>query len=106
MPYYGMAISFLPPDKFPVDPASGEFAGGDIRNQIRRVMENLSAVPEASGRCLENVVKSALFLGNIDDFAEFDEAYYEFFRVSHLRDPHSENISQTRLGWRPRSSPW
>ncbi len=65
--------------QIPVDPASGQFAGGDTRNQIRRAMENLPAVPKASGRCFENVVKSALFLGNIDDFAEFDEAFYEFF---------------------------
>ena len=65
--------------QIPIDPASGEFVGGDIRNQTRRVMENLSAVLEASGSCLENVVKATVFLGNIDDFAEFDMTYREYF---------------------------
>lgn len=65
--------------QIPIDPASGEFVGGDIRNQTRQVMENLSAVLEASGSCLESVVKATVFLGNIDDFAEFDKTYREYF---------------------------
>ncbi len=65
--------------QIPIDPASGEFVGGDIRKQTRQVMENLSAVLEASGSCLDNVVKATVFLGNIDDFSEFDKTYREFF---------------------------
>ena len=65
--------------QIPIDPASGEFVGGDICNQTRRVMENLTAVLEASGSCLANVVKATVFLGNIDDFAEFDKTYREYF---------------------------
>ena len=42
-------------------------------------MENLTAVLDASGSCLENVVKATVFLGNIDDFAEFDKTYREYF---------------------------
>ena len=65
--------------QIPIDPASGEFVGGSIRHQTRRVMENLSAVLEEAGSSLENVVKATVFLGNIDDFTEFDNAYREFF---------------------------
>ena len=65
--------------QIPIDPASGAFVGGDICNQTRRVMENLTAVLDASGSCLENVVKATVFLGNIDDFAEFDKTYREYF---------------------------
>ena len=65
--------------QIPIDPATGEFVGGDICNQTRRVMENLSAVLEASGSCLENVVKATVFLDDIDDFAEFDKTYREYF---------------------------
>ena len=75
--------------QIPIDPANGEFVGGDIRNQTRRV-ENLSAVLEASGSCLENVGKATVFLSNIDDLAECNEAYREFLQVSHPHDPHSE----------------
>ncbi len=65
--------------QIPIDPASGEFVGGDIRNQTRRVLKNLSAVLEASDSCLENVVKATVFLSDIGDFAEFDQTYREFF---------------------------
>lgn len=65
--------------QIPIDPANGEFVGGDICHQTRRVMENLTAVLEAAGSCLENVVKATVFLGDIDDFAEFDKTYREYF---------------------------
>ena len=65
--------------QIPIDPATGEFVGGDIRKQTRRVMENLSAVLEASGSCLGNVVKATVFLADINDFAEFDKTYREYF---------------------------
>ena len=65
--------------QIPIDPASGEFVGGDICNQTRRVMQNLSAVLEASGSCLANVVKATVFLADIEEFKEFDRTYREFF---------------------------
>lgn len=62
-----------------LDPSSGELVGGSIADQTRRCMQNLSAVLEAAGSNLEKVVKVTVFLADIADYAEFNEAYAEFF---------------------------
>ena len=62
-----------------LDPASGEFIGGSVGDQTRACMNNLSAVLEAAGSSLEKLVKVTIFLTNIDDFAEVNEAYASFF---------------------------
>jgi 2-iminobutanoate/2-iminopropanoate deaminase len=63
----------------PLDPASGELVTGSIADQTRRCMENLAAVLEAAGTSFANVVKVTAFLTDMADFAEFNEAYGEFF---------------------------
>ncbi|MDQ3982481.1 MAG: RidA family protein, partial [Actinomycetota bacterium] len=63
----------------PLDPATGELVGGTIADQTRRCMENLAAVLEAAGSGFANVVKVTVFLTDMDDFAELNEAYGEFF---------------------------
>lgn len=62
-----------------LDPRSGEFMGGPVGDQARACMNNLSAVLEAAGSALENAVKVTIFLTDIDDFAEVNEAYASFF---------------------------
>ena len=56
------------------DPATGELADG-IEAQTERVLANLGAVLEAAGASLADVVKTTCFLGNINDFAAFNEVY-------------------------------
>ena len=51
----------------------------DIRSQTRRVLLNIQAVLEASGTSLENAVRTTVFLKNMDDFAEMNSVYGEFF---------------------------
>jgi 2-iminobutanoate/2-iminopropanoate deaminase len=63
----------------PLDPASGELISGTVADETRRCMDNLSAVLEASGTTLGNVVKVTAFLADIGDFAEFNEAYADYF---------------------------
>jgi 2-iminobutanoate/2-iminopropanoate deaminase len=63
----------------PLDPATGELVGGSIADQTRRCLENLSAVLRAAGASLDDVVKVNAFLIDMGDFAEFNEAYGEFF---------------------------
>ena len=65
--------------QIPLDPASGELVGGTIADQTRRCMENLSAVLEAAGSSLGNVVKVTAFLTDMGDFPEFNDAYAGFF---------------------------
>jgi len=65
--------------QIPIDPQSGRIVGGDIREQTRRVLENLKAVLEAAGAGLEHVVKTTVFLADMGDFAGMNEAYAEYF---------------------------
>ncbi len=62
-----------------IDPATGQFEENDIRKQTRRVLENLKAVLEAAGSDLQHVVKTTVFLKNMDDFAAMNEVYAEYF---------------------------
>ena len=65
-----------------LDPRSNEFIGGDIRQQTERAMENLKAVVEAAGSNLHHVVKSTVFLKDMNDFAAMNEAYGKYFTAA------------------------
>lgn len=58
---------------------SGEMLDGDIKEQTRQVLTNLSEVLIASGSSLDNVIKTTIFLDSMDDFATVNEIYAEFF---------------------------
>ena len=62
-----------------LNPATGTVAGDDIKEQTKRVCENLKAVCEAAGTSLEKVVKTTCFLADINDFAKFNEIYGNYF---------------------------
>lgn len=62
-----------------LDPASGQLVAGDIRAQTERVLKNLQAVLEAAGSSLTAVVKTTVFLGDLNDFAAMNEVYARFF---------------------------
>lgn len=63
-----------------LDPATGQFLGGDIKTQTRRVLQNLSAVLEAAGSSMDRVVKTTVFLKDINDFGPMNEEYGSFFK--------------------------
>jgi 2-iminobutanoate/2-iminopropanoate deaminase len=65
--------------QIPLDPRTGELVGGSIGDQTRRCMQNLAAVLEAGGSSLDAILKTTVFLANIDDYSEFNEAYATFF---------------------------
>ncbi len=65
--------------QIPLDPATGEVVGADIREQTHRVCQNLKEVLEASGSSIENAVKTTCFLAEMSDFAEFNKVYGEYF---------------------------
>ncbi|MAS32422.1 MAG: reactive intermediate/imine deaminase [Anaerolineaceae bacterium] len=60
-------------------PGTKEFADGGIQGQTAQVLENLKGVLEASGSQLEKVVKTTVFLANMDDFAAMNEIYARYF---------------------------
>jgi len=65
--------------QIPLDPATGAPVAGDIAAQTRRVMQNLQAVLEAAGTSLGAVVKTTIFLADLDDFAVVNEVYGGYF---------------------------
>ncbi len=62
-------------------PKTGELNTGGIEDQTRQVLQNLSAVLEAAGTSLDNVVKATVFLQDMNDFASMNKVYAEFFKV-------------------------
>jgi 2-iminobutanoate/2-iminopropanoate deaminase len=66
--------------QIPLDPRSGEMVGaGDVRAQAERVMENLGAVLAAGGASFGTVVKTTIFLADLQDFGAVNEIYGRYF---------------------------
>ena len=65
--------------QIPIDPATGQFVEGGVREQTAQVLRNLSRVLEAAGSSLGRVVKTTVFLADMDDFAAMNEVYAGFF---------------------------
>ena len=65
--------------QIPMDAATGEMVAGDIAAQTRKVIENLTAVIEAAGFSLRDVVKCSCFLQDMNDFTAFNAVYGEYF---------------------------
>ena len=64
-----------------LDPATGELVKGGIAEQSRQVLLNVKNVLEAAGTGLDNVVKTTVFLKDINDFAAMNAVYSEFFKT-------------------------
>ena len=65
--------------QLPIDPATGEFAGDDIRTQTRQSLANIREILAAAGTDMSAVVKTTVLLQDIADFAAMNEVYAEFF---------------------------
>ena len=63
----------------PLDPATGQIVAGDIAAQTRRVFDNLAAVLKAGGRSFADVVRTTVFLSDMNDFAAVNEVYGMYF---------------------------
>jgi len=65
----------------PIDPATGSFPEGPIANRTHQVLKNLAAVLEAAGAKLDDVVKTTVFLADMNDFQEVNEVYAQYFKT-------------------------
>ena len=65
--------------QIPVRPETGSVVEGGIAEQTHQVMKNLSAILGAAGLGLEKVVKTTVYLSNLDDFSKFNQIYGEYF---------------------------
>ena len=65
--------------QLPIDPATGEFAGEDIKAQTRQSLTNIKNILEAAGGSMANVAEVTVLLDSIADFGAMNEVYGEFF---------------------------
>ncbi|MDD2773350.1 MAG: RidA family protein [Elusimicrobiales bacterium] len=67
----------------PLDTVTGQVAGGDVKTQTEKVLENLESTLKAAGMGLEHVVKTTVFLTNLADFADMNDVYDKAFKASY-----------------------
>ncbi|MEG0129422.1 RidA family protein [Clostridium sp.] len=67
--------------QIPLDPATGELVNSNIEEATRRALDNLKAVVEAGGSSLDKVIKTTVFLKDMDDFVVVNGIYAEYFTV-------------------------
>ena len=65
--------------QIPIIPATGEILRGDIKLQTRQALENLKHILEAAGSSLDNVVKTTVFMKDLNDYTAINDVYKEFF---------------------------
>lgn len=65
--------------QLPIDPATGEFAGSNIKSQAEQSLKNVKAILEEAGLTMKNVVKTTVFLADMADFAAMNEVYSTYF---------------------------
>ena len=65
--------------QIPMDPATGSLSEGGIKEQTRQSLQNVKAILEEAGLTMENVVKTTVFMADMNDFADMNAVYAEFF---------------------------
>lgn len=68
--------------QIPLDPATGDVVKGGISDQAKRVLENISAVLSAADLKFDNVVKSTIYLTDMNDFTAVNEVYGQYFKAN------------------------
>lgn len=68
--------------QLPIDPATGAFPEGGVKEQTRQSLLNVKAILEEAGLALSNVVKTTVYLADMGDFAAMNEVYSQFFAQS------------------------
>jgi 2-iminobutanoate/2-iminopropanoate deaminase len=80
--------------QIPIDPATGQFVSEDVAEQTDQVFKNLRAVLEAAGSSLDKVVKTTVFLADMNDFAAMNEVYGKYFTADY---PARATVQAARL---------
>ena len=65
--------------QIPIDPATGAFVEGGIKEQTRQSLSNVRAILEEAGLSMANVIKTTVFMADMNDFADMNAVYAEFF---------------------------
>jgi 2-iminobutanoate/2-iminopropanoate deaminase len=66
--------------QLPIDPKTGDLINNDIKAAAKQCLENIKAILESAGSSLDDVVKTTVFLKDLNDFASVNEVYAEYFK--------------------------
>ena len=80
--------------QIPIEPISGKILKGNIKEQTKQILENLSSVLTAGGSSLNSVLRTTIFLTNLEDYAAVNEMYTQFFEES---QPARSTVQVSRL---------
>jgi 2-iminobutanoate/2-iminopropanoate deaminase len=80
--------------QIPLDPKTNEMISGDIKAQTERVLENIKGILEAAGSNLHHVVKTTVFLKDMNEFPAMNEVYANYFTAAH---PARSTVQVARL---------
>jgi 2-iminobutanoate/2-iminopropanoate deaminase len=80
--------------QIPIDPATSQVVGDDVAAQTERVLQNLTAILEAAGASLGQVLKTTVYLRDLNDFGKMNEVYARFFSE---RPPARATVQVARL---------
>jgi 2-iminobutanoate/2-iminopropanoate deaminase len=83
--------------QIPLDPSTAQLVEGGIREQTKRVLQNLEAVLVAANSDLQHVVKTTVFLKSMNDFAAMNEIYAEYFAKEGWVPPARSTVEVARL---------
>jgi len=67
--------------QIPIDPATGNFVEGGIKEQTRQSLLNVKAILNEAGTTMDHVIKTTVFMADMNDFAEMNSVYSEFFNT-------------------------
>ncbi|MCB6994271.1 RidA family protein [bacterium 210820-DFI.6.37] len=81
--------------QIPLDPATGQIVGSTIEEQTHQVFKNIKAILEAAGSSLDKVLKTTVFIKDMNDFGKMNEIYAQYFTGSSL--PSRSAVEVARL---------
>ncbi|AWR95157.1 RidA family protein [Acidianus brierleyi] len=80
--------------QIPIEPKTNEIIKGNIKEQTKKVIENIKAILESSGASLENVTMTFIYLKDMKDFSDFNDIYQEYFST---KPPARVTVEVSRL---------
>lgn len=80
--------------QIPIEPKSGELLKGNIKEQTKLILENLKSILTAGESSLDNVLRTTIFLTNLEDYTAVNEVYTQFFEQS---QPARSTVQVSRL---------
>ena len=80
--------------QLPLDPATGDFVPGGIKEQTRQSLINVKAILETAGTSMDNAMKLTVFLSDMNNFAQMNEVYGEFFTAGNYPSRSAVEVSR------------